>query len=241
MINFQMMIHKYGKSPNETIRDYINIRYERWLDYSKYKCSHAKMEGHEVDVLDEVLLNVLQKDERRIMELLSKKKIQKEKEYTELDFFILRALSVNITSETSPYRYKNKPIPSNSNVDLRRLNIIDETDNEPDRSADILKEMRLVTWVLAGLQLTESERRVFQWKFLQGNSLCSDDYTGPETQKQRYKIYNEVEAVIHNVLYYYGFTTITPRGKLTSRQSELCDCFVRTRKIHINKNQLVNI
>jgi hypothetical protein len=240
-VNLQYFIHTVGKPIGETIREYITVRYERWADYSRYKCSQSGLEGEENDVLNEVLLNVLQKDEQLLMKLFRAKKVHKGKEYTELDFFILRALNVNITSETSPYRYKNRPI-RNNNIELERLKISDELYNELDKPVQILKEMRLMTWVLKGLDLTESERRVFEHRFLHGFSLCSD-YNGPETVKQRYQIYHQIEFTIHNVLFYYGMTDIVPKGKLSGRQSELADRFVRSHRVKKNKqsNQLVNI
>lgn len=240
-MNFQILIHTYGKLPKERIRDYISIRYERWLDYARYKCSKSSMEGEENDVLDEVLLNILQRDEQLLMKLFRAKKVHKGKEYTELDFFILKALDLNITSETSPYRYKNKCIPR-ANVELNKLKIIDETNTEFDKSAQVLKEVRLITWVLKGLDLTDTERRVFDHRFLHGNSLCGE-WDGSETRKQRYRIYKEVETTIHHVLFFYGMTKVVPKGELNDRQSELADRFVRTHRIKKNKqsNQLINI
>lgn len=230
MIDFRLTIHTYGKLPNETIRDYITIRYERWLDYARYKCSKAGIEGEENDVLHVVLCDILQKDEQLLMKLILTKKVQKSKIFSELDFFILKALDLNITSETSPYRYKNKCIPR-ANVELNRLKIVDETVPEFDMPAQILKEMRLINWVLKGLDLTESERRVFEFKFLHGNSLCGD-WHGPETIKQRYHIYNEIESTIHHILFYLGMTPIKPKSKLTNRQSELAEAFIKSHKIH---------
>ena len=242
MINFQMIIHTYGKLPNEMIRDYISIRYERWLDYSKYKCSLQKMDEFAIELLDEVLLNLLQRDEQFLLKLYNKKKIHKEIEYRELDFFILRAINLNVSSDTAPFRHKYKPIPADKGVKLERLKIVDNEYSEIDRPAQILKEMRLLSWVLKGLDLTESERRVFEHRFMHGNSLCGD-WDGPETRKQRYRIYKEVETTIHHVLFYYGMTGVVPKGKLSDRQSELADRFVRTHRIKKNKqsNQLVNI
>ena len=230
MINFQMMIHTIGKLPNKTIREYISIRYERWLDYCRYKCSKSGLGGEENDVLNEVLLNVLQKDEQLLMKLYRTKKVQKGKEFTELDFFILKALDLNITSETSPYRYKNKCIPR-ANIEVSRLKIVDETYHQFDISTQILKEIRLITWVLKGLDLTESERRVFEHKFLHGNSLCGD-WHGPETRKERYQIYKNIETTIHNVLYHYGLTNLAPKKECTKRQADLAEAFVKSHKIH---------
>lgn len=239
-VDLQYFIHTVGKPAGETVREYINLRYERWLDYSRYKCSKAGIEGEENDVLDVVLLDVLQKDEQLLMKLFRTKKVQKGKEYTELDFFILKALDLNITSETSPYRYKNRCIPR-ADVELSQLKIVDNEYSEIDKPAQILKEMRLITWVFKGLQLNDFERAVFEHRFVNNEPLMQ--FQGPERYKKVNATYHQVESTIHHVLFYYGFTKNIPKGKLSGRQSELADEFVLTHRIKKNKqsNQLVNI
>lgn len=232
MINFQMMIHTFGKLPNETIRDYISIRYERWLDYARYKCSKSSMEGEENDVLDEVLLNVLQKDEQLLMKLYRTKKVQKGKKYTELDFFILRALDINITSETSPYRYKNRCIPR-ANVELNRLKIVDETDPEVDKAEVLLKEYRLVVYIYRGLDLTSFERAVFDHRFINNESFTQ--WQGPEEYRKVFATYHHVIGIIHQILYFYNLTRIKPKSELTNRQSEIANQFVKSHKILIKQ------
>ncbi len=68
----------------EDVRSYITKRYERWLDYSKYHCAMQGMAGEEVDLLNEVMINLLEKSEEKLLELYSKK----HKQYRELDYFI---------------------------------------------------------------------------------------------------------------------------------------------------------
>ena len=66
-----------------TVAQYINKRYDRWLDYAVYHCAHAGMTDEANDVLNEVLYSVLKKDPSELTRLLSLKK----NGYTELDFF----------------------------------------------------------------------------------------------------------------------------------------------------------
>lgn len=108
MINFQMMIHTYGKTIGDTIRLYIEKRYERWADYSTYHCTKAGIAGESVDILNEVILALLQKEDCKLEMLMNAKKGQ----YTELDFFVLRMIKLNVYSPTSPYQSRYKPIPS---------------------------------------------------------------------------------------------------------------------------------
>ena len=237
MINFQMVIHTYGKSTKETIRDYISIRYERWLDYSKYKCSIQKMDEFAVDLLDEVLLNLLQRDEQFLLKLYNKKKVQSGKNYTELDFFILRAIDLNSISDNAPFRWKNRPIPTNREVKLERMKVIDEQYFEVDRPGEILKQMRLVRWIFTGLDLTEFEKAVFEHRFINDESFT--DWPGPETYRKLNSTYNQIIATIHHILYYLDLTKVIPKGELTGRKSELADQFIRAHRVKRIVNQLV--
>ncbi len=240
MIDCKLINYKHGKFEGiESVKRYATARYPRWEDYSKYHCTQAGIEYEATDVLNEVMLSLLEKDIYVLERLYSTRQGQ----YTQLDFYVLQMVKLNVHSVTSPYqsKYNQRLLPVNRDVNYQRLQVIDEPYNEFDRSAQVLKEMRLITWVLKGLDLTDSERRVFEHRFLHGNSLCSD-WHYPETRKQRYRIYKEVETTIHHVLFFYGMTDIVPKGKLNDRQSELADRFVRTHRIKKNKqsNQLVN-
>ena len=84
------------------INNYISKRYDRWLDYAIYHCNRNGMADEAVDVLNEVLLSLLQKSDTMLRQLLSAKK----KDYTDLDFFVLKMIKLNITSSTSPYQSK---------------------------------------------------------------------------------------------------------------------------------------
>lgn len=235
MIDIRFTVHTVGKTPRQTLRDYISVRYDRWLDYSKYKCSLQKMDEFAVDLLDEVLLNLLQRDEQLLLKLYNKKKVHKGKEYTELDFFILRAIELNSISDNAPFRWKNKPIPTNREVKLERLNIIDEEYTETDRPAEILKQTKLIRWVFNGLKLTVFERYVFERKFFMGESLQEIEWHADN--KNKYSIYNDVLTVIHNILYYYCFSYLTPKKELTNRQLEIVEQFIRTHKIRTLKSK----
>lgn len=228
-------VHTIGKEPGQIIREYITVRYERWLDYSKYKCSSQNMGELAVDLLNEVLLNVLQLDEQFLLNLYKKKKIQKGVGYTELDFYILRAISLNSTSDTAPFRYKTKPIPVDREVKLERLKIIDEEYLEIDRPAQLLKQTKLVRWVFNGLNLTVFEHYVFEQKFFHEESYdkieCGANY------KLKNSLYQDTLTVIHNVLYYYNLTKYKPLKELTGRQNELCTEFIKTHRIQTFKSK----
>lgn len=182
---------------NQIINKYISERYDRWLDYAHYHCSHANMEDEAIDVLNEVLAMLIEKcesNESHILKLYDSKKGQ----YRELDFFILQMIKLNIQSPTSPYRHKYKPIPVDENVDFQRMDIIDEEDPEQDRSGDILQKMQKVRGIFDNLQLSKKAKRVFSWKFFEGNSFS--EWVGTEDKKDLYDIYNGVLELIKNKL-----------------------------------------
>ena len=151
---------------SEALNKYIEKRYDRWLDYAKYHCSLAGMT-----------------DEARLMEA-------KQGKYTELDWYILQMIKLNVTSDTSPYRHKYKPIPVDENVDWRRLNIIDEPDDSIDRTEYIRERMQDIRDMVDLLELSEKAKRIFAWKFFAGESFA--DWPGPESRKELYETYKSV-------------------------------------------------
>lgn len=178
---------------SEVLNNYISKRYDRWLDYAKYHCSHSGLDDEAVDVLNEVLAMLLEKfnsNQSYILQLYESKKGQ----YTELDFYILQMIKLNITSETSPYRHKYKAIPVDDNVDFQWVDILDDTDNERDRSGDILDQMHLVREAFDSLYLSEKAKQVFLWKFFESNTFS--EWEGPEEKAVLYDIYNRVLELI---------------------------------------------
>lgn len=126
-------------------------------------------------------------------------------------------------------------MPVNREVKLERLNLIDEEYFENDRPAKILKQTKLVRWVFNGLNLTIFEHYIFEHKFFLNESMEELEWHG--NIKVKYSLYNDVLAVIHNMLYYYGFTNHKPEKELTNRQNELCTEFIRTHKIQTKKQK----
>lgn len=214
----------------EIINSYITARYDRWLDYSKYHCSLACMPDEAVDVLNEVLAMLLEKEPAYLLRMYEAKKGK----YRELDFFILQMIKLNITSVTSPYRHKYKSIPVDENVDWQRLDIIDETDPEQDKASTALREMKLVRFVFDRLELTNLERQVFAFKFFAGMSFT--DWLGDENRKMLYQVYKTVFSAIVELLYTLQLTKKTAKVKAISKRSkariqELYEIFMKTRKV----------
>lgn len=214
----------------EIINSYITVRYDRWLDYSKYHCSLACMPDEAVDVLNEVLMMLLEKDPVYLLQMYEAKKGR----YRELDYFILQMIKLNITSVTSPYRHKYKPIPVDENVNWQRLDIVDETGQEQDKAGTALREMRLIRYIFDRLDLTELERQVFAFKFFAGMSFA--EWPGQENRKKLYQAYKTVLSTIGELLFALQLTKKKREVGAISKRSagriqELCEIFMRTRKV----------
>ncbi len=176
------------------VNNYITKRYDRWLDYSKYHCGLVGIRDEAVDVLNEVLCALLQKNEELLDRLLSMNK----NGYTELDFFVLKMIKLNATSPTSPYQNKYKHIPADDNVDYTCLEIEDFQEDQTDRSELVLEKMHQVRDVFESLDLSDLAKRVFEFHFFQDGNFS--DWEGEETQKQLYEVYNGVQSLIKRKL-----------------------------------------
>lgn len=178
------------KMASAEVNNYIAKRYDRWLDYSKYHCGLAGTPDEANDVLNEVLCALLQKDDKMLCALLSAKK----NGYTELDFFVLKMIKLNATSDTSPYRNKYKPVPSDDNIDYSRLEIEDMAEETEDNTSIVLERMHQVREIFDNLDLSPLARKVFSFHFFQDNNFT--EWTGQEPLKRLYEIYNGVQELI---------------------------------------------
>lgn len=178
----------------EEIRKYIEKRYERWLDYASYHCSCAGIADEAIDVLNEVMLDLLQKPESKINDLLRKKSGQ----YTELDYFVLRMIKLNATSSTSPYRHKYKPIPVDANISYSQIEIEDLADEDNDTPGDIVEKTRIVREIFDSLIISDYAKRVFIWRFFCGEKFS--EWAGPESEKELFDVYYKVVNLIKEKL-----------------------------------------
>lgn len=89
----------------QRIRDYINFRYQNWLDYATYQARLHGFEGWEGDLLNDTIINILEKDETKIIRMLNRttRKIVNGQPTTELDKFVLRIMKINAWSKVAPF------------------------------------------------------------------------------------------------------------------------------------------
>lgn len=181
----------------EEIRKYITKRYERWLDYSTYHCNMQGMAGEEVDVLNEVLLNLLQKPDKQLIKLYEIRSNQ----YRELDYFILRMIKMNACSNTAPYRHRYRSIPVDGNVDYARLDIEDELGDEEDRAGQILSKMEQVRKAVEDIEpyMDPIDVKAFFFRYFDGEHGAN--WVG-ENKKvcydRAYRVMKEVRSYVAN-------------------------------------------
>jgi hypothetical protein len=200
MANFRMISLQINNSNSGDVRKYIEKRYERWLEFSKFECTKAGMQDESGDVLNDVIIQLSKKDEDYLTRLC--RTPSKCGKYKEIDILVLRMVKLNIFSPLSPYQWKCRPKcfkKVDENINLSKLNIIDEYPDEVDTPALTLKQFRLIRWIFYGLELTELERAVLEYRFIQG--LPFSEWPGPEKSKRLYAIYNSVINTIHSILY----------------------------------------
>ena len=179
---------------NSEINKYLEKRYERWLDYAKYHCSKTGCDDQANDILNEVMVSVLEKDECKINCLYNSKKGQ----YRELDFFILKMIKLNVYSPTSPYQNKYKNVLF-SEVELSRLNIPDEDYDEDDKPSRILSQFNQVREIFETLNLSDKAKRIFHHRFFMG--LPFSEWNGNENKNDFYDTYNKIVDLIKMKLY----------------------------------------
>lgn len=176
---------------NPQINNYINHRYNRWLDYAAYHCMLANLPDESGDVLNEVLYMLLKKEEASLDNLLKTKKGK----YTELDFYVLKMIKLNITSETSPYRHKYKSVEIDRDVNWQSIEISDEIYEEKnDLPGIILKQTHLIREALDYLKLPEKEYNLFTFRFFHDEPY--NNWPGKENTQQLRRTYNKITAII---------------------------------------------
>jgi hypothetical protein len=202
--------------PSAAVNEYISRRYDRWHDYSKYQAGRAGTPDEAGDILNEVMMSLLQKDPRELDRLLSRDKksySHPDQVYTELDFFVLKMIELNATSKTSPWRHKNKGLPTDENVSFGPSNFgyrdpdeedpVDELftpaedpeEPEPEDPVDtLLERWNRAREILRSLNIPAEQKQIFAWKVFAGNPLSS--WPGPESYTSTCNCFNQVKKKV---------------------------------------------
>jgi hypothetical protein len=210
---------------NAEINNYIKKRYPRWLDYAEYHTSQAGLQGESIDLLNEVLLSLLKKNEDSILKLLHSKNGQ----YCELDFYVLRSIKMNATSETAPYRFKNRNrMPIDVNVDFSRIEIEDIIESEIDKSHEILEKHKTICKIVDRFDLNKIEKEVFHHAFILQEPISSHDKCD-NLRKQLYASYSTIKIALSVILFQEGNIQTHLKTKITGRAKNLVDKYNLTK------------
>jgi hypothetical protein len=203
------------------IRKYIAQAYHRWHDFAAYHASQQNLSDHTDDVLHEVLLSVILMPEQKITRLFN----AQGGDYRELDFFVLKMIRLNFSSETAPYRNKFKPLQKNQKITVNEHLLPDQDydDEIQDTAGRQFKQWELIRIVGEALELTKAERELFTHNILcheSGTSLLGDELT----KKKIYEIIPDLKKTIHQIIYDNGFTSVKP-SNLSARAQNLARQF----------------
>lgn len=174
------------------INNYITKRYDRWLDYARYHCTQCGIADESEDVLNEVVLSLLQKPDKKLDCLLNSKQGQ----YTELDFYVLRMIKLNASSPTSPYQNKYKSLPVDDNVDYSCLEIEDCCSEESDRAGYILDRMHQIREMIEELGFSTKAMAVFEFRFFQDGDFKQWDGEVDMDIKELYDVYSRITKLL---------------------------------------------
>lgn len=177
------------------INEYIIKRYKNWLDSAQFRCRQAGIPDEAMDVLQEVIVSLLQKEDNMLLDLLHRKN----GEYTELDWFVIRMIELNATSPTSPYRHKTRNNNIDQNVDLKHVNVIDDSDEDEDVPGRIFSQTELVRRIFNSLELSAVSRKIFTFRFFLHENFA--DWPGKESPKFLYDTYNRVILIIKGKIF----------------------------------------
>lgn len=167
---------------NIRINEFINKRYESWLDYATYHASRAGILELAGDLLQEVIIMLLEKDEAFLIELMEREK----GEYREMDFYVLKLIKTNAHSPTSPFRYKEQKQKIDRNTQPERLELFDEDGDNIGYEAE-LSRVEDVKKAIDECFIDGEAKQVFEHRFFNGGDL--GEYESRKTKKELHSLY----------------------------------------------------
>lgn len=167
------------------LNQYITFRYKNWLDYARHMARVHHFEGWEDDLLNDVIIDLLGKNENLLLGLLARKtkKIVNGQPTTELDKFVLKMLHLNAFSPVAPFRKntlgnkiidrKNNKITTRQNTQLNGDDVHDEAYNmELNNKLDVMHSRNIKR--LADNGFNAEAVKLYQTHFIRGRPF--EDY-----------------------------------------------------------------
>lgn len=161
------------------LHDYVTGAYDRWVAYATRYIRRSRLPIDPIEVVNDVLCSLLERDADRLTQMMSRDAGR----FTELDIFVMRVIKTSIYSPQSPFRYRFR----RHGMCVLSDNIL-ATDDTPEWAN--IDGHELAQQTLLKLNTSEIERRVFVWKFLEGNRISK--WPGPERKINLYRAYNRI-------------------------------------------------
>jgi len=182
------------------INNYIEKAYSGWLEYATFQCSSAKLNGQEGDLLNEALMDIL--DRKSIEELEDLIDQKKPDNTTGFDAFVLKVIYRNAHLPRSNYQYRYCKQKYDYNADISTFaNAHEEEETDPEDSStneqpERVYNMMEVEEFVNKSDLSPFAKDVFIWKFVKKNSL--KDYKSNKSNKYIHETYQKaLEFFMH--------------------------------------------
>lgn len=178
------------------LNDYIEFRYPNWLDYARHMATVHHFEGWETDLLNDVILNLLQKPADKLNGMLARKTKKQVNGLptTELDKFVLKMLHMNAFSPVAPFRKNvlgNKIIDRNgARVTTRQQVELNGADFEDGDQYDAERFTRLDAMHTGNMQrlkrneFNREAARLYKLHFIHGMPLAEFSETEQDEIEQ---------------------------------------------------------
>lgn len=166
------------------LNNFITTHYPQWVEYASWHIRHSRLLIDPAEVVNDILCTLLERDRQKLKRLMN----ARNKDGTELDFFVMRIIKISIHSPRSPFRYQR----GQHCTDRLEDNIRTLSDEAPEfDQEDAYMQVRQV---FDALQLSALSKRIFAWRFWEGKPFA--EWSGPESQKFLYDTFNRILLII---------------------------------------------
>lgn len=193
----------------QKLKDYINFRYNNWLDFSRHMARIHKFDGWGEDLLNDVIENLLKKEPEKLRGMLRRKtkKIVNGKPTTELDKFVLKMLRMQAFSQVGPFRKNTlgqkiiKRLPNNKvlvkhSTTISGEDIIDENYcTDLNDKLDLMHSQNVLRLRRNGFNLTSI--KLYRLHFIRGEPFKKMS----ETEQESINIIRQFLTVTRKTLY----------------------------------------
>lgn len=166
------------------LNTFITSHYPRWVEYATYHVRQSRLPVDPAEVVNDVLCTLLERDVAKLERLMN----ARNKDGTELDFFVMRIIKISIHSPRSPFRYQR----GQTQTDRLEDNIRTLSAEAPE--FDQVDAYMQVRQVFDTLQVSGLSKRIFVWRFFEGKSFA--EWPGAESQKFLYDTFNRILLII---------------------------------------------